>query len=217
MQFHWLNKQNNDKLIIFFAGWSFDYKPFEFLKCADFDVLMLYDYNNLELPEIPRYKNYYLVSWSMGVFTSYLLKDKLPLFTEKIAINGTPLPVNNEYGIPEKTFLLTLRHAKTGLEGKFYQNIFTDEKEYHKYIKSPVERSIDNRADELKSLYELIKNTDINYNKFYDKTIISDNDKIIPTKNQHNFWEGKADIINLASGHFPFYNFNDWNEIILCR
>ena len=40
MQLHWLNKQNNDKLIIFFAGWSFDYKPFEFLDCEVFDVTL---------------------------------------------------------------------------------------------------------------------------------------------------------------------------------
>ncbi len=66
MQSHWLNKQNNSKLIIFFAGWSFDYKPFEFLQSKDFDVLMLYDYNNSDLPEIPQYKDYYLISWSMG-------------------------------------------------------------------------------------------------------------------------------------------------------
>lgn len=217
MQSHWLNKQNNSKLIIFFAGWSFDYKPFEFLQSKDFDVLMLYDYNNSDLPEIPQYKDYYLISWSMGVFTAYMLKDKLPKFSKKIAVNGTPYPVNNEWGIPDKTFLLTLRHAKTGLEGKFYQNIFLEETEYQKYTETPVERPIDNRADELKSLYELIKSTNINYNKFYDKAIISDNDKIIPTKNQQNFWDGKADIINLASGHFPFYNFNDWNEIILCK
>lgn len=217
MQSHWLNKQNNSKLIIFFAGWSFDYKPFEFLQSKDFDVLMLYDYNNSDLPEIPQYKDYYLISWSMGVFTAYLLKDKLPKFSKKIAVNGTPYPVNNEWGIPDKTFLLTLRHAKTGLEGKFYQNIFLEETEHQKYTETPVERPIDNRAAELKKLYELIKNTDIKYENFYNTALISNNDKIIPTGNQQNFWDGKADIINLASGHFPFYNFNDWNEIILCK
>ena len=54
MQFHWLNKQNNKKLIIFFAGWSFDYKPFEFLKSEDFDILMAYDYSDIstKIPEL---------------------------------------------------------------------------------------------------------------------------------------------------------------------
>lgn len=214
MQFHWLNKQNNDKLIIFFAGWSFDFKPFEFLDCRDFDVLMLYDYNDFELPEIPQYKENYLLAWSMGVFTAYQLRDKLPQFNKKFAINGTPFPVDNEFGIPEKPFLLTLRHAKTGLEGKFYQNIFEKPEEFERYQTSPVERSIENRVEELQTLYDKIKVTDKTYETFYDKALVSSGDKIIPFKNQLNFWKEKAEIIE--SGHFPFYNFKNWNEI-LCK
>ena len=253
MQSHWLNKQNNDKLIIFFAGWSFDYKPFEFLDCKDFDVLMVYDYNNplsltLSLGErsalipSPReraqlcecnetttagegsYKQTYLIAWSMGVFTAYQLRDELPKFDKKIAINGTPFPVDDEFGIPQKPFLLTLRHAKTGLEGKFYQNIFASQEEFERYIKNPVKRTIENRVEELQSLYDRIKeilkpvqDDKFGYNDafaYYDKAIVSSNDKIIPTKNQLNFWQDKAEIIE--SGHFPFYNFKSWNEI-LCR
>lgn len=216
MQSHWLNKQNNNKLIIFFTGWSFDYKPFEFLNCKDFDVLIIYDYNDLDLPQIPEYKEYFLISWSMGVYTSYLLKDKLPKFTKKIAINGTPFPVNDEYGIPLKPFILTLRHAKTGLEGKFYQNIFNSEDEYTQYTKTQVERTIENRVSELNNLYSKIKSTEISYQNYFDTAIISNNDKIIPTKNQINFWEGKAEIKTVESGHFLYYNFTSWNEI-LCK
>lgn len=216
MQSHWLNKQNNNKLIIFFTGWSFDYKPFEFLNCKDFDVLIIYDYNDLDLPQIPEYKEYFLISWSMGVYTSYLLKDKLPKFTKKIAINGTPFPVNDEYGIPLKAFILILRHAKTGLEGKFYQNIFNSEDEYTQYTKTQVERTIENRVSELNTLYSKIKSTEISYQNYFDTAIISNNDKIIPTKNQINFWEGKAEIKTVESGHFLYYNFTSWNEI-LCK
>lgn len=216
MQLHWLNKQNNDKLIIFFAGWSFDYKPFEFLDCGDFDVLMVYDY----IPSLPQgediysYKQICLIAWSMGVFTAYQMRNELPDFDKKIAVNGTPFPVDDEYGIPQKPFILTLRHAKTGLEGKFYQNIFNSTEEFEKYMKTPVERTIDNRVEELQSLYDRIKVTEKTYEPFYDKAIVSSNDKIIPTKNQLNFWQDKAEIIE--SGHFPFYNFKNWNEI-LCK
>lgn len=214
MQSHWLNKQNNDKLIIFFAGWSFDYKPFEFLNCENFDVLMLYDYNDLKLPKIPQYKETYLLAWSMGVFAAYQVRAQLPEFDTKLAINGTPFPVDDKFGIPQKPFLLTLRHAKTGLEGKFYQNIFNTNEEFERYMQTPVERSIENRVEELKSLYDKIKLTEKVYEPFYDKAIVSTLDKIIPTKNQLNFWKEKAQIID--TGHFPYYNFNSWNEI-LCR
>lgn len=219
MQLHWLNKNNNDKLIIFFAGWSFDYKPFEFLACEDFDVLMIYDYNILT-PFVKgrsgdfQYKQTYLIAWSMGVFTAYQMRDELPKFDKKIAINGTPFPVDDEFGIPQKPFLLTLRHAKTGLEGKFYQNIFNSTEEFERYMKNPVDRTIENRVEELQCLYDRIKVTEKTYEHFYDKALVSTQDKIIPTKNQLKFWQDKAETIE--SGHFPFYNFKSWNEI-LCR
>ena len=218
MQFHWLNKQNKENLIIFFAGWSFDETPFKFLDCGDFDVIIMYDYNKLDLPktDFSNYKNINLIAWSMGVFVAYLLKDKLPKFTKKIAINGTIKPVDDEFGIPQKPFLLTLRHAKTGLEGKFYQNIFNSNEEFEKYIKTPVKRTIENRETELRALYEKIKTTEINYTHFYDKALISAHDKIIPTKNQVNFWQENSEIEMLESGHFPYYNFKSWNEI-LCK
>lgn len=218
MQFHWLNKQNNSKLIIFFVGWSFDENPFKFLACENFDVLIVYDYSTIDenIEKFTSYKEINLIAWSMGVFVAYLLKDKLPKFNKKIAINGTPLPVNDEFGIPVKPFLLTLRHARTGLEGKFYQNIFDTKEEFEKYSTMSVNRSIENRETELKSLYDKIRSAEINYNRFYDKALISSRDKIIPTKNQINFWQNNAEIEMLESGHFPYYNFKSWNEI-LCR
>ena len=109
MRYCWLNKKNNDTLIIFFCGWSFDDKPFKYLECSNNDVLVIYDYAELELPEnlFDGYKEYYLITWSMGVYIAYLLRNKLPEFSKKIAINGTPFPVDDELGIPQKTFDLT--------------------------------------------------------------------------------------------------------------
>lgn len=217
MKYHWLNKQNNTELIVFFTGWSFDEKPFEFLDCGSADVLFVYDYNEISALEkeiFTKYTKKTLLTWSMGVFAAYLLKDELKDFNQKIAINGTPFPVDDEFGIPQKPFLLTLRHAKTGLEGKFYQNIFEKEEEFEKYSKTPVRRSIENRVEELKSLYKKIKSTKFDYENFYDFSLISTNDKIIPTKNQIKFWQNRAPYKILESGHFPFYNFKSWDEII---
>lgn len=215
MQYHWINKKNNDKLIIFFAGWSFDFRPFEFLNCENFDVLFIYDYNEINtLPDIGQYRQKYLIAWSMGVFTAYQLKKELPDFDKKIAINGTAFPVNDTLGIPKKPFLLTLKHAKIGLEGKFYQNIFFTNAEYEKYLNTPIERTIENRENELKALYARIEKTENKYENFYDFALISNYDKIIPTQNQINFWQTNAQYKLLESGHFPFYNFKSWSEIL---
>lgn len=219
MQYHWLNKKDgNKKLLIFFCGWSFDFKPFERLACDDYDVLMLYDYNDLSIPiEISGYEEYFLVTWSMGVFVAYLLRNKLPEFKEKIAINGTPFPVDNEKGIPIKTFDLTLKYVETGLQGKFQRNLFKTEEDFQKYLQNPVARKIQNQASELVSLKKLIDETDVDYKKYYNRAIISDTDKIIPTRNQHNCWDNVCPVVVLNSGHFPFYDFESWNDILKCR
>ena len=65
----------------------------------------------------------------------------------------------------------------------------------------------------IKSLYDRIKKENFEYEKFYDFALISSNDKIIPTQNQINFWQNNAPYKLLESGHFPFYNFNSWDEI----
>lgn len=219
MQYHWLNKAGNDSLIIFFSGWSFDYKPFECIDCSGYDVFMYYNYVFLDeiLPDIfCEYKKITLVSWSMGVFIAYYLRDKLPEFSEKIAINGTPYPVDDTKGIPRKIFDLTLRYAETGLREKFYINVFSNNKFLEKYLKNPIERNIKNRVEELESLDKLIKSTTFIYDdKFYTRALIGMDDKIIPPKNQLNCWKNKA--VKLNCGHFPFYYFKNWDEILKCR
>ena len=218
MQYHWLNQNKNEDLIIFFGGWSFDYKPFEQLECTHYDVLMFYDYTTLEMPVIDfsSYKTISLIGWSMGVFAAYYLRNNLPKFSRKIAVNGTPFPVDDTFGIPLRTFELTLKHAETGLQGKFYQNVFSNEEFLAQYQKNPVKRSIQNRIDELISLNKLIKSTEQTYDgKFYDCALVGINDRIIPAKNQLNCWKDIA--VKLECGHFPFYMFNSWEDILKCK
>jgi hypothetical protein len=112
-------------------------------------------------------------------------------------------------------FELTLKHAQKGLEGKFYQNIYKTEEEYEKYKTCQVQRSIENRVNELENLYSLIKiKNDITYEKFYDFAIISEFDKIIPPKNQlTSHTKNKVQSIILPYGHSPFFNFTSWDKI----
>lgn len=226
MKAHWLNRQNNKNLIVFFAGWSFDYNPFcNHPECGDNDLLMIYDYNNMDIPDelktLNNYESKILAAWSMGVFAAYLNRVLFEDFNKKIAVNGTITPVDDKFGIPVKIFELTLKHAASGLGGKFYKNVFQTLKEYEEYLKNPVQRSIENRVEELENLYDLIRQqpADFDGEKFYDCAVVCQNDKIIPSANQsasHN--KNNVPVISLDCGHFPFYNFSKWDEIIeLCR
>ena len=219
MQYHWLNKQENDNLIIFFCGWSFDSTPFEYLDCGKNDVLVLYDYADLELPFLLTeldYKDVKLVAWSMGVWVAYKLRSQLPQTSWRVAINGTPFPVDDKLGIPQKMFDLTLKYAESGLRAKFYQNVFSNDELLARYLQSPVKRSIESRVLELVKLDAMIRETEFSYDgEFYDCAIVGAHDKIIPPQNQKNCWQEKA--IVRACGHFPFYDFKSWDEILSCK
>jgi biotin synthesis protein BioG len=223
MKSFWLNKQNNKNLIVFFAGWSFDEKPFIALDCGENDVLIVYDYNSLFIPEdlknFSSYENKTLITWSMGVFVACKLKNLFADFDKKIAINGTTSPVDDIYGIPVRMFELTLKHAQKGLEGKFYQNLFSTEEKYQLYSTYPVQRSIENRVSELENLYTLIKNEkELDGIGFYDLAIVSDYDKIIPPKNQIECHKkNSTPVITVPYGHFVYYEFASWEELIECQ
>ena len=223
MKSFWLNKQNNSSLIVFFAGWSFDNFPFAALNPTLHDVLFVYDYNDMGIPDdlqnLSQYETKTLITWSMGVFAAYELRELFEDFNYKLVINGTVTPVDDEFGIPEKVFGLTLKHAVKGLEGKFYQNVFLTDEEYGLYEAYPVRRSIENRVCELEKLYDLIKNKKgQEYEKFYDFAIVSEFDKIIPSKNQiASHKKNNVPFITVPYGHFLFYYFSSWDEIIQCR
>ena len=70
-----------------------------------------------------------------------------------------------------------------------------------------VSREFEEQKLELSALKNYEANSDFKYNR----VIISDNDKIIPTKNQEAFWGEKA---NISSGHCPFKHFNKWSELL---
>ena len=48
MKYKWLNKKNNEELILFFNGWGMDESVVSHINPENFDVIMIYDYNNLE-------------------------------------------------------------------------------------------------------------------------------------------------------------------------
>lgn len=222
MKAHWLNKKNNSKLIVFMAGWSFDYYPFVANNPTDYDVLFVYNYNEMSIPtefdELDNYEERTLIAWSMGVFVAYKFRGLFFNFDNKIALNGTIFPVDNKYGIPVKAFELTLRLAEKSLAGRFYQNLFLTDEEYELYKSYPVRRTLDDRVSELVNLYECIKNADLKSEKFYDKAIVSEFDKIIPPENQlASHKKCLTDVVKVPYGHYPYYNFASWEEIIQCK
>ena len=109
MKKFWINKKNNKKLIVFFSGWGMDEKSVSHLDFSGFDVLVFFDYRNLQTDEnvwhdINAYSEIFLVGWSMGVMISSIFANKICKITKKIAVAGTLKPIDDNYGIPVKIY-----------------------------------------------------------------------------------------------------------------
>ena len=205
----WLNKRNNKNIIVFFNGWGMNETIVSHIDYNKNDVLMFCDYRNLDVEvfDFSQYENKFLVAWSMGVYISNLFYDKLKDFNKKIALNGTFYPIDNNYGIIQKIYDLTVNNFNETSCEKFVQRMAIN-KDF------VFDRTIQELKDELVSIKQYAK-IELQKTLQYNKVIISLQDKIIPTKNQTNFWKDKiVDIENIDCGHYPFGIFNNWNEII---
>ena len=209
----YLRDNNSNNLIVFFCGWALDERPFNVLESKGFDVLFVYDYSNLNLSfDFSKYEKKVLVAFSYGVFISSLIKEVLPEFDYKVAINGTFKPIDREFGISEKIFDLTLNSVSEESMKKFYSRMFDNNLDDEYFTENLPLRF----AEECKKELSLIKmhyeeSKDISYG--FDKAIVSLSDKIFPIKSQLNFWKNIM-IREVEAGHFLFYKFNDFNEII---
>ena len=213
MKYKWLNKKDNHKLIIFFNGWGMDECIVKHLNCENYDVLMFYDYNTLDTDfdwkSIKNYPEKKLIAWSMGVMIASLFYTYLSISAKEntcIAINGTLKPIDTEYGIHPKIYDLTINGFSEKGRDRFINSMFCGESTPQP-IPLPKEREICEQHSELIALKNYKADKDFKYNKI----LISDNDKIIPTKSQVAFWGIKS---NLEGGHCPFFQFKNWSELL---
>ena len=212
MQYFWLNKtKENNKLIVFLNGWGMNETPVKHLKYNDFDVLILFDYKNLEFNfkefEFDKYEKKYLISWSMGVYVASLFKNVFNSFDKKIAINGTTKIIDDDFGIPKKIYNITTKYLNEESRDKFIKNMFDNGKLNPNIT---ITRELPELKDELISIQKIVLKDELGF----DTAIISKNDKIVPYKNQLNFWQNKALIKEINATHCPFEEYSAWSELL---
>jgi biotin synthesis protein BioG len=164
---------------------------------------MFYDYNSLETDfdfiNLKKYPEKFLIAWSMGVMTATLFYTD---YKSKTAINGTLKPIDNNYGIPERIYNLTLKGFSPKGAERFIKSMYNEDCKL-----PPINRNYENQKSELEALTHYKANENFKYNRI----IISTDDKIIPTKNQTAFWKIEP---NIKSGHSPFNHFKKWSELL---
>jgi biotin synthesis protein BioG len=208
MQYKWLNCNKNKKLIVFFNGWGMDEKIVENLSCSNYDVLVFYDYRNLNIEsfDFSIYEEKILIAWSMGVYVCNYFYDLFKNFDKFIAINGSLKPIDDEFGIPKMIYNLTVDNFNELSCSKFMKKISSSVD-----LKSYVTRNLDELKEELIFIRDLKINNYLEFNKVY----ISLKDRIFPPKNLINFWQNKnVEIVNLETGHYIFDKFKNWSDLV---
>jgi len=218
MKSSWLHKGKHKKLIVFCNGWGMDGCPFLGLKCAAYDVCMFYDYRRI-IEQLPidiafhRYEQVHLVSWSMGVWVGQkLFAEKQHLFNRTIAINGTLCPIDDRFGIPVQVYDGTLAGFSEAARLKFYRRMCREKRGIKRFLAQQPQRSVQDQAEELVVLREIVDCLD-SEESIYREVLVSEQDFIVPTANQLNFWR-QGLITRLTGYHFPFYLWQSWDQLL---
>lgn len=201
MEKYWLRKEGNDSLVIFALGWAADHRIVEHLPLDGHDVLCLYDYTEMEpmaREEAAPYRRRTLCAWSFGVWAAERLLSEVD-FTRAVALNGTPLPVDENFGIPLRVLDVTLRGLqKSGME-------LFDRRAYCRWYEdlaphlSP--RGLDANLRELQVLRTLSAENFIPTIR-WDAAIVGTEDQIFPPENMARYWGSRTQSLPLP--HYPF-------------
>lgn len=206
-------REKNDQLIVFYSAWGTDETMLTPLCNDDVDFILFNNYSADEaliLPQMKKYSRITLVAWSLGVWAAEYLFPKTGIKPDvTIAINGTPFPADEEFGIPLKVIEGTLNNITEESIGKFYLRMFGDKKTYEKHQSRVPKRSLKSVHDELRWLYNRIMERN-DSSLSWDYAVMSKEDRVFPSKNLQNYW-GRQKETTLITLPFPHYFFHKWN------
>lgn len=211
----WINKKQSHICVIFFNGWGMDENSISGISSDGIDLLMINDYKTIKPldHQFFEYKTIIIIAWSLGVWAAQqiLIKSNIKI-TRCIAINGTPIPMDNLYGIPEEIFYNTMDGWNDLNKDRFNRRMMGGNINLKMYTHLLSKKSTIEQKEELQCIYNNFSLTNIIYS--WDISIIGSEDLIIPYSNQINWWTGKTKIIEFNIPHFPFLSFKNWNQLI---
>lgn len=201
MKQHFIIKNNQKHLLLFFAGWGMDETPFLQIHPADKDWMICYDYRSLEFDTslLQDYSQITLIAWSMGVWAaSQVMKQhpSLPV-SQSIAVNGTLYPIHETKGIIPTIFEGTLQGLNEESLQKFQRRMCGSMADYKDFLIRAPRRSVDELKEELAAIqkqYLSLSPSDFTW----QKAIIGKNDRIFLPDSQWLAWRNKADSLEYA-------------------
>jgi biotin synthesis protein BioG len=205
-------REKNTQLIVFYSAWGTDEKMLTPLCNDDFDFILFYNYSADEaliLPEMKKYERVILIAWSLGVWAAEYLFPKTGIKPDiSIAVNGTPLPAHDTYGIPQKIIEGTLNNITEESKSKFYLRMFGDKTTFELNQDRVPVRSLKSLHDELRWLYNGFMEQNESGLR-WDYAVISEDDRVFPSRSLRAYWDAKKDTEKITLP-FPHYFFHKW-------
>ena len=216
MKHHWIRKEGNGTLAVFMLGWAADHNMLgDYPAGEGCDMVCFYDYRDMgidqeTMQEIKSYPHRKLTGWSFGVWAAEEALGNVG-FDSAEAINGTPLPVDETYGIPPRNFAVTVRGIESAGGERFVERMCGDR--LGEYLRHPSLRSDDDISSELRTLAEHFERqagggshagevkeqeTDIKNELLgtpargairWDRAVIGLEDRIFPPEAQRKYWQ----------------------------
>lgn len=187
----YLIHEHHPRLLLFFAGWGADETPFKNYRPADSDYMLCYDYRSLDFDTslLAEYTDIRAVGWSMGVWAATRIMASFPLpVSRRIAINGTPFPIDEELGIPPAIFQGTLDGLTDVSLHKFLRRMCADSAAFKEFLQRTPRRPLEELREELAAIahsYTTLPPCEA----VWDLGIVGAADRIIPPTNQERAWK----------------------------
>lgn len=201
MQKHWLTRQPGHKrLLIVVLGWAGSPAAAP-PSPPGYDTLCVYDYRTMEQLDpgaFAAYERVDLAAWSFGIMVAERIAHYLPL-QRKLAFNGSSKPIDDHFGIPVRSFLVTLKGLRRAGTTLFFERV------YGGADRVPAEhlpdRTLEELVEELETLYETSrKHQPEEFD--WDLALIGRQDAIFPPENMQAYWGSKSRLIDAP--HYPF-------------
>jgi pimeloyl-[acyl-carrier protein] methyl ester esterase len=212
-------REKNDQLVVVYVGWGADENAFTPLYNDEFDFILFYDYSAdeaLVLPEMKTYTKITLIGWSLGVWAAEYLSPRTGIKPDvTIAVNGTPVPAHDKFGIPLNIFEGTLNNISEKNMVKFYLRMFGDKKTYRLNQERIPHRTVKSLHDELRWLYNrIMEQKEPGFR--WDYAITSEFDRVFPSKNQKSYWQKEENTkhIILPLNHYLFHHWKSFSDFI---
>lgn len=190
MKQQFIIRRGNDRLLLFFAGWGSDDHLFNRPVPEGYDYLLCYAYHDLEFDYtlLEGYTQIRLIAWSMGVWVAgrVLAGHSLPWQT-RLAVCGTPAPIDDERGIPEEVFQATLDRFSEQTLARFRRRICGGTGGLQSFLKYEPYRPADDLRNELAALQSAVcRHPRAPFR--WDRAFVARHDKIFPASNQLRAW-----------------------------